>query len=190
MDSLTASVFTRADETIPEDLPASDLVFRIYRDVRFSKDQTPYKAHFSAAWSRTGRKGPYAGYYVHLEPGGKCFVGGGLWHPERDALQRLRLSIDQHPERWRSLLLRDEIVRVFYPGPAEAARKKEASKSRKQSSDTQLVLEAARKAFADMNKEDALKKCPKVGLLARCAVPSGISTLTWSLYLQGFQSEP
>ncbi|KAK4905533.1 hypothetical protein LTR66_017800, partial [Elasticomyces elasticus] len=55
------------DETIPE-LPPKDLVFRIYRDIRFSKDPTPYKPHFSAAWSRTGRKGPYACYYVQIQP--------------------------------------------------------------------------------------------------------------------------
>ncbi|KAJ9239255.1 hypothetical protein DTO166G5_2424 [Paecilomyces variotii] len=72
VDSLTEKVIEK-DETIPE-LPAKDLVFRIHRDIRFSNDPTPYKTHFSAAWSRTGRKGPYAAYYVHLQPG-SCFVG-------------------------------------------------------------------------------------------------------------------
>ncbi|KAK1824775.1 hypothetical protein LTR12_000832 [Friedmanniomyces endolithicus] len=53
------------DDTIPE-LPVKDVVFRIYRDVRFSPDPTPYKPFFSAAWSRTGRKGPYAHYYIQI----------------------------------------------------------------------------------------------------------------------------
>jgi uncharacterized protein (DUF2461 family) len=44
-------------------------------DVRFSKDPTPYKTYFSAAWSRTGRKGPYAHYYVQLQPSGGSFIG-------------------------------------------------------------------------------------------------------------------
>jgi uncharacterized protein (DUF2461 family) len=44
-------------------------------DIRFSKDPTPYKTYFSAAWSRTGRKGPYAHYYVQVQPGGGSFVG-------------------------------------------------------------------------------------------------------------------
>ena len=52
VEALTEKI-TEVDETIP-DLPPKDLVFRIYRDVRFSKDQTPYKPHYSAAWSRTG----------------------------------------------------------------------------------------------------------------------------------------
>ncbi|KAL2162240.1 hypothetical protein VTH06DRAFT_7153 [Thermothelomyces fergusii] len=88
-----------ADPTIPE-LPFKDVNFRIYRDIRFSNDPTPYKAHFSAAFSRTGRKGPYACYYVHVEPSA-CYVGGGLWRPDADALRRLRASIDERPARWR-----------------------------------------------------------------------------------------
>jgi uncharacterized protein (TIGR02453 family) len=63
-----------ADETIPE-LPVKDVIYRIYRDIRFSKDPTPYKTYFSAAWSRTGRKGPYAHYYVQVQPKGGSFVG-------------------------------------------------------------------------------------------------------------------
>ncbi|OCL15453.1 hypothetical protein AOQ84DRAFT_124095 [Glonium stellatum] len=61
------------DETIPE-LPVKDIIFRIYRDIRFTTDPTPYKTYFSAAWSRTGRKGPYAAYYLQIAPG-KSFVG-------------------------------------------------------------------------------------------------------------------
>lgn len=76
VDSLTEKIIEK-DETIPE-LPPKDLTFRIYRDIRFSPDPTPYKTHFSAAWSRTGRKGPYAGYYVQIQPKGS-FVGAGVW---------------------------------------------------------------------------------------------------------------
>jgi len=73
VETLTEKI-SEIDETIPE-LPPKDLVFRIYRDIRFSPDPTPYKPHFSAAWSRTGRKGPYACYYVQIQPGGKSLVG-------------------------------------------------------------------------------------------------------------------
>ncbi|KAG9616437.1 hypothetical protein KCU69_g23683, partial [Aureobasidium melanogenum] len=72
VESLTEEL-TKIDDTIPE-LPLKDVVnldeqvFRIYRDIRFSKDPTPYKPYFSAAWSRTGRKGPYAAYYVQISP--------------------------------------------------------------------------------------------------------------------------
>lgn len=73
---------------------AKDCIFRIFRDVRFSKDKTPYKANFGAFFSRGGRKYPGAGYYLHIDPGGKSFVGGGLWMPEPPLLKQVRQEID------------------------------------------------------------------------------------------------
>ncbi|MFX0557020.1 DUF2461 domain-containing protein [Maribacter sp. CXY002] len=63
-------------------------MFRIYRDIRFSKDKTPYKHNFSGSFSRSGldRRG---GYYVHIEPGGS-FIATGFWNPEKDDLLRIR----------------------------------------------------------------------------------------------------
>ncbi|KAK3503952.1 hypothetical protein B0T13DRAFT_508700 [Neurospora crassa] len=111
--SLTDEIISSCDSTIPE-LPFRDINFRIYRDIRFSKDPTPYKPHYSASWSRTGRKGPYACYYVHVEPG-KCFVGGGLWHPDGPALAKLRASVDERPGRWRRVLM-DKTFREMFLG--------------------------------------------------------------------------
>ena len=100
--SLTEKMIEK-DDTIPE-LPPKDLTFRIYRDIRFSPDPTPYKTHFSAAWSRTGRKGPYAGYYVQIQPGGS-FVGAGVWHPEAAPLTLLRKDVDKRSERLKTVLV-------------------------------------------------------------------------------------
>lgn len=129
------------DETVPE-LPPKDLVFRIYRDIRFSNDPTPYKPHFSAAWSRTGRKGPYACYYVQIQPGDKSFVGSGLWHPEAAPLSLLRRSIDRRPHLLKAVLtenrLRKDILNV-------------------NANDEKKVV----KAFAASNAENALKTKPK-----------------------------
>lgn len=136
-----------ADETIPE-LPFKDVNFRIYRDIRFSNDPTPYKTHYGAAWSRTGRKGPYACYYMHLEPG-KSFIGGGLWHPDGPAVARLRASIDERPRRWRRVLTDAAFRRTFLPSAAAAKGGPEA------------VERAALKAFAASNAENALKTKPK-----------------------------
>jgi len=63
-------------------------VFRIYRDVRFSKNKTPYKNNFSASFSRAGqhRRG---GYYLQIEPG-NSFIAAGFWNPEKDDLLRIR----------------------------------------------------------------------------------------------------
>ncbi|KAF1929323.1 uncharacterized protein M421DRAFT_419853 [Didymella exigua CBS 183.55] len=110
------------DETIPE-LPVKDIVYRIYRDVRFSKDQTPYKTYFSAAWSRTGRKGPYAAYYVQIQPNGGSFVGGGLWQPDAEPLRKLRHEIDRRSTRIKQILTNDRIRDAFLAGAPDNEKK-------------------------------------------------------------------
>ncbi|EWZ28386.1 uncharacterized protein FOBCDRAFT_203909 [Fusarium oxysporum Fo47] len=138
----TTSSIMSIDDTIPE-LPAKDVMFRIYRDLRFSPDGKPYKAHFSAAWSRTGRKGTYAHYYIHCEPG-MSFVAGGIFAPNAEQLRRLRASIDERPRRWRRVLNDDSLKLTFLPQARMEATE-----------------EAALKAFALENKETALKSRPK-----------------------------
>jgi uncharacterized protein (TIGR02453 family) len=82
---------------------AKDCIFRIFRDVRFSKDKTPYKTHFSAYMSRGGKKFTGAGYYIHLEPG-KSMAGGGLWMPEAPLLKKLRQEIDYNFKDFKGIL--------------------------------------------------------------------------------------
>jgi len=74
-------------------LVAKKCVFRINRDVRFSKDKSPYKTNFGASMDKGGRKSGLAGYYFHLEPGGS-FIGGGLWQPMPDVMKKVRQEID------------------------------------------------------------------------------------------------
>jgi len=63
-------------------------VFRIYRDVRFSKDKTPYKYNFSGSLSRAGKE-RRGGYYIHIQPQGS-FIAAGFWNPEKEDLLRIR----------------------------------------------------------------------------------------------------
>lgn len=77
-------------------------LFRIYRDVRFSKDKTPYKTHFGLTWHRT--KPIYrGGYYLHLSPGNN-FLASGFWDPNPADLKRIRQEIDIDGEEYRSIL--------------------------------------------------------------------------------------
>ncbi|KIW71415.1 hypothetical protein, variant 1 [Phialophora macrospora] len=140
VEALTEKI-TEIDDTIPE-LPPKDLVFRIYRDIRFSSDPTPYKPHFSAAWSRTGRKGPYACYYVQIQPGGNSFVGSGLWMPEARPLALLRQNIDRKAKKLRQVLIEPQMRKRILGVDSNDEKK-------------------AIKAFADQNKENALKTKPK-----------------------------
>lgn len=75
-------------------LHAKDCLFRINRDIRFSKDKSPYKTNFGASINKGGRKSwETAGYYFHLEPG-RSFAGGGIWMPEASRLKQIRQEID------------------------------------------------------------------------------------------------
>lgn len=67
-------------------------LYRIYRDVRFSKNKLPYKNSFSGGFQRA-TKALRGGYYFHLEPGGNSFVGAGFWQPEAADLARIREEI-------------------------------------------------------------------------------------------------
>ncbi|HRO41926.1 MAG TPA: DUF2461 domain-containing protein [Flavipsychrobacter sp.] len=92
---------------------AKDCIFRIFRDVRFSKDKTPYKSHFGVYFSKGGRKYEGAGYYLHIEPGGKSFAGGGLWMPEPALLKKVRQEIDYNFEEFQKILQEKSFKKFF-----------------------------------------------------------------------------
>lgn len=85
------------DKRISPDMKGKDCVFRIYKDVRFSKDKTPYKTNFGASMSPGGKKSIVAGYYLHVEPGAS-FLAGGVYMPEPELLNAIRQEIDYNPE--------------------------------------------------------------------------------------------
>ncbi len=76
-------------------------LMRVYRDVRFSKDKSPYKTNVGIQFRHVTGKDVHApGLYIHLEPDG-CFLATGLWHPEPEALAKIRARITDEPETWR-----------------------------------------------------------------------------------------
>ena len=76
-----------------QELTAKKCIFRINRDVRFSKDKSPYKTNFGASMDKGGRKSGYAGYYFQIEPG-NSFLAGGLWMPSPENVKKVRQEID------------------------------------------------------------------------------------------------
>jgi uncharacterized protein (TIGR02453 family) len=80
--------------------PSGGSLFRIQRDVRFSRDKSPYKTHAGAHFQLGGKGFHGPGYYLHLEPGG-CFVAGGMWMPEPEVLQAIRQRIVDEPAAWK-----------------------------------------------------------------------------------------
>lgn len=99
------------DQMVKKDSIEKFHVHRIYRDVRFSKDKTPYKTYFGL---HLGRKKAHlrGGYYVSIEPG-KSFVGGGLWEPNKEDLNRIRKEIELDDSEFRSLLSAPKFVNTF-----------------------------------------------------------------------------
>jgi uncharacterized protein (TIGR02453 family) len=79
-------------------LDPKKLPFRIYRDVRFSKDKRPYKNNMGAGFSPNGKLVQEPGYYLHLEPGNKSMVAGGLYMPDATNLDKIRQEIDYNAD--------------------------------------------------------------------------------------------
>lgn len=96
------------------EIDPADCLFRINRDTRFSKDKSPYKAHFGAFITDRGRKVSRAGYYVHIEPGG-CLVAGGLYQPPAPELKAVRRAILADAAPLRALLKQPAFRKAFGP---------------------------------------------------------------------------
>lgn len=78
-------------------------MFRIYRDVRFSKDKTPYKTHFGGSFHR---KKPElrGGYYLHIQPNNESFIATGFWEPHKDDLFRIRKEFEMDASEMREIM--------------------------------------------------------------------------------------
>ncbi|HKN80284.1 MAG TPA: DUF2461 domain-containing protein [Actinomycetota bacterium] len=90
---------TISPNLVADPRPSGGSLFRIHRDVRFSKDKSPYKTHAGAHFQLGGKGVHGPGYYLHLEPG-ECFVAGGMWMPEPEVLQAIRRRIADDPSAW------------------------------------------------------------------------------------------
>jgi uncharacterized protein (TIGR02453 family) len=80
------------------------LPFRIYRDVRFSKDKRPYKTNMGAGFSPNGKLVQEPGYYLHIQPGNKSFIAGGMYMPDAGNLAKIRQEIDYNPDALRKVI--------------------------------------------------------------------------------------
>ncbi|WP_026897063.1 DUF2461 domain-containing protein [Daejeonella oryzae] len=100
------------DQLIPADLDPKACVMRIYRDIRFSKDKTPYKTNFGAGISPYGKNFNGPGYYLHINPD-ECFVAGGCWLPEPEQLKLIRQEIDYNSGEFRKIIDNTEFQNYF-----------------------------------------------------------------------------
>lgn len=106
------SGLAKFDKRVSPDMKAKDCMFRIYKDVRFSKDKTPYKTHFGAHVTPGGKKSSVAGYYFHFDPT-NIFIAGGNWQPEPDHLQAIRQEIDYNGDKLVKILKSPTFKKYF-----------------------------------------------------------------------------
>ena len=97
---------------------AKDCVFRIHRDVRFSKDKTPYKNHFGAYIAQGGRKSSLGGYYFHVEPANAGYLNnsmwaGGIYSPDATTLKAIRTDIYELTDEYKAIIQCDEFTDTF-----------------------------------------------------------------------------
>ena len=101
-------------------------LFRINRDIRFSKNKDPYKTNFGASIVSGGRRSGNPGYYIHLMPG-NSFVGGGVYQPTPDMLAKVRQEIDYNGKELTAIIESDEFKSI-YPSPFDEDKLKTAPK--------------------------------------------------------------
>jgi uncharacterized protein (TIGR02453 family) len=94
-------------------LAAKDCIFRINRDLRFSKDKTPYKTNMGASIAPGGKKSPQQSYYVHVMPHNQSFLAGGLHMPTPDQLKRFRQAIDRDAAPFKRIINAKNFVETF-----------------------------------------------------------------------------
>ena len=102
----------KVDPGIDEALDPKKCVMRIYRDIRFSKNKTPYKNNFGIRLPTTGLRPGGAEYYLQIQPG-NSFIGGGYWMPEAPHLKAIRQEIDYNAHDLRQIIDAPEFIKLF-----------------------------------------------------------------------------
>lgn len=94
-------------------MAAKDCVFRIFRDVRFSKNKAPYKNNLGCYIAPGGKKSTKAGYYMHIQPNGQSFLAGGMYLPENNLLKLIRQEIDYNTEEFKKIIESKSFKKTF-----------------------------------------------------------------------------
>ena len=105
------TLLSRVDSNLVSVTP-EECIYRIYRDIRFSPDKSPFKTHFGIVLGKGGRKCWDAAYYLHIEPG-ECALYGGVWFPEQPVLTRLRHDIYDNIEEFMAILEKPDFKAKF-----------------------------------------------------------------------------
>ncbi|MBS1594976.1 MAG: DUF2461 domain-containing protein [Bacteroidetes bacterium] len=135
----------------------SKAIFRINRDIRFSKDKSPYKTNVGALFNRSGTKDVRPGYYLHIGAG-EVFLGGGMYDVDKANLEKIRQEIYYNADTFKKLLA-DKSFKALYGGVVQGEQNKILPAEYKEFAKEQPYI--ANKQFyymAQLKKEDVLSK--------------------------------
>jgi uncharacterized protein (TIGR02453 family) len=104
--------FKKIDPTLNADIDPKKCVMRIYRDIRFSLNKTPYKNNFGINKLPSGTKSDEIGYYVQIQPG-NSFAGGGYWMPQAEHLKAIRQEIDYNADDLKKIIDAPHFKKLF-----------------------------------------------------------------------------
>ncbi len=105
------SEISKFDSTV-KDIDPESAVFRIYKDVRFSKDKSPYKTNFGAYIAKGGKKSSFPGYYIHIEPN-ESMAAGGIYMPPADVLLKLRNFMSENYKEAEKIMKSKKFSEIF-----------------------------------------------------------------------------
>ncbi|MBD3903332.1 DUF2461 domain-containing protein [Chryseobacterium sp. Ch-15] len=107
---------SKFDQSIAKSvLQAKDCIPRLNRDLRFTKDKSPYKTYLYSIINEGGRKSGKAGYFIVMSPG-ECYIGAGAFQPEPDRLKKIRQKIDINFNDWKKITEDTKLLKAFPEG--------------------------------------------------------------------------
>jgi uncharacterized protein (TIGR02453 family) len=157
----------KVDPSIDDTLDPKKCVMRIYRDIRFRIDKTPYKNNFGISIPTKGLKAGRAEYYLQISPG-NSFIAGGYWMPEKDHLKAIRQEIDYNAAELKSIIDDAEFLKLFGEFRKQEQLKSVPREYSAENENIELLKLKSFVAFHQLKDEELLLKDAEATVAAIC----------------------
>jgi uncharacterized protein (TIGR02453 family) len=147
----------KIDPGIDDKLEAKKCVMRIYRDIRFSKDKTPYKNNFGVSLPTKGKRAGSAEYFLHISPG-NTFIAGGYWMPPAEHLKAIRQEIDYNGNDLKKIIDDAEFIKLFGEFRKQEQLKSVPREYNAENENVELLKLKSFVAFHKLNDEELILK--------------------------------
>jgi len=157
----------KIDPGVDDALEAKKCVMRIYRDIRFSKNKTPYKNNFGVSIPAKGNRPGGAEYYLHITPS-DSFIAGGYWMPEATHLKAIRQEIDYNAHELKSIIDEPGFIKLFGNFREQDRLKSVPKDYSADNENIELLKLKSFVAFHKLKDEDLVKKDVVENIAAAC----------------------